>query len=199
MLETSNGPTVIAGGDHSISIGSISAVNDHCMVRSEHLGVLWCDAHADFNTPETSPSGNLHGMPVAVLCNHAPFTSFGAGLNTHQFAYWGVRDVDDLEEKRMQHHGMLVLDTITEVMQWTKRFDRIHVSFDVDCLDPQIAPGVSTPVPGGVDYHTMEKLFQSLKETGKILSIDCVELNPSKDKNGYTADVAAQLVEKLLW
>lgn len=198
-LDVSNSPVVIAGGDHSISIGTIAAANDHCMSHRESLGVLWCDAHADFNTPQTSPSGNLHGMPVAVLCRHAlPSISFGAGLETDQFAYWGVRDVDAREEQRMQDHDMLVLHSNKDVIEWTRRFDRIHVSFDVDCLDPQIAPGVSTPVPGGADAPTTERLFRALRDTGKLLSIDCVELNPTNDEDGRTGNLVTYLIKQLL-
>ena len=200
-LDASNEAVVIAGGDHSISIATVAAANDHCISMNEHLGIIWCDAHADFNTPLTTRTGNLHGMPVAVLCKHAlPFISFGNEIQTHQFAYWGVRDVDELEQQRMEEHDMLILDASSDasVAEWAKRFDRIHVSFDVDVIDPRYAPGVSTPVPDGPDPERIQSMFRTLKQTGKIKSIDIVELNPVCDRDGRTAELSSYLLSQLL-
>ena len=194
-----NKMSVLVGGDHSLAIGSIYASQAHCTLMREQLGVIWCDAHADFNTITTSPSGNLHGMPVSVLCGHTlPSLQFGEPLHPDQFAYFGIRDLDALEFRRFTEHNMRQLSNKNEILEWSKRFDRIHVSFDVDCCDPSIAPGVSTPVPNGKNKQDMEELFTSISETGKLMSVDCVELNPKKDIDNTTAELAADLLQCLV-
>ena len=138
-----NQKTVMLGGDHSLSIGSISALHDFYCRSRKNLGIVWFDAHADFNTVETSPSGNVHGMPVAVLCGDTiPSLQFGSNLAYSQIGYYGIRDVDSMELHRMTSKNMREIYDVDDFWQWQNKFDALHVSFDVDCLDPSIAPGV---------------------------------------------------------
>lgn len=170
------------GGDHTVAISSIPAVNQYCNVNNERLGIVWCDAHADFNTMETSPSKNLHGMPVAIMCGHTlPSLSYGQPLDVSQFGYYGVRDIDSLEFERFQKYDMTILDD-KNVDDWFNIFDKIHVSFDIDCLDPSITDCVNTPVPNGKTDTEMKKLFKKIKDTNKLISLDIVEYNSEKGK-----------------
>lgn len=169
------------GGDHTIAISSVNAVNDFCLEQNKKLGVLWCDAHADFNTIKTSPSKNLHGMPIAVLCGHTlPTLACGKSLDTSQFGYYGVRDIDSLELFRFQEYNMSLLDTELDIDLWLKNFDYIHVSFDIDCLDPSETQCVNTPVDNGKSIDEMKNLFQKIKMTNKLISLDIVEYNFDK-------------------
>lgn len=185
------------GGDHAVAIGSVAAASDVSRSLREKLGVVWIDAHADFNTPETSPTQNVHGMVVAVLCGHCLHPlQFGNGLECHQVAYFGLRDVDALEFGRLQEHSMAVLGNVDELEDWIERFDVLHVSFDMDVCDPSIAPGVSTPVADGLRY--LEPLLSVLRDSGKVRSMDCVETNPSQDVGGLTVTLAADIIQHLL-
>ena len=179
-LENDKFPLII-GGDHTIAIASVNAVNDFCLKQNKSLGVLWCDAHADFNTIGTSPSKNLHGMPVAVLCGHTlPSLECRQPLDTTQFGYYGVRDIDSLELNRIQEYNMCFLETNLDIDIWLEKFDCIHISFDIDCLDPSETQCVNTPVDNGKSIDEMKNLFQKIKMTDKLVSLDIVEYNFDK-------------------
>ena len=183
------------GGDHTISVSSVSAANEFAKSNSEILGVLWCDAHADFNTIHTSESKNLHGMPVAVLCGHTlPILANGPPLDTSQFGYFGLRDIDSLEFYRFQEYNMRIIDTDREIDDWINMFDKIHVSFDIDCLDPSVTKSVNTPVNNGKNIEEMKNLFTKVKKSGKLMSMDIVEYNPDKGKD---IDVVVDIVKTL--
>jgi arginase len=201
---------VFLGGDHSISIGTVSAMD----AQREKVGVLWIDAHGDFNTPETTPSGNVHGMALAALLGHGPpeLTNLGragAKLAPGEAVLLGVRDLDPLEREALTASGMLVL-TMREVDELgmaaaaRRALDqlggapRLHVSLDMDALDPNEAPGVGTPVPGGLSYREAHLLMEILSDTGKVGSLDIVEVNPILDERNKTARLAVELAASLL-
>lgn len=190
-LDSGTVPLVL-GGDHSVAIGSVAASAAACAARGERLGVLWCDAHADFNTIRTSPTGNLHGVPVAVLCGHTlPTLALGPPLSPRQFAFYGLRDMDAQEFERFQQHDMTVVDNPRQLSEWVRRFDRVHVSFDVDCLDPSVGVGCNTPVREGRALYQVEALFAAVRSLDKLLAVDVVELNPR-------SSAAASSLEKLV-
>ncbi len=204
---------LLMGGDHCLAIGSISAVARHCRARGKRLKVLWFDAHADANTPDTTPSGNLHGMPVACLLGQGPqaltqLAGSGPALHAGEIAQVGVRSVDPNEKRFVGEHGIEVFDmrTIDElgmrsVMQAALRdVDRdthLHVSFDMDCLDPSVAPGVGTAVRGGPTYRETQLCMEMLADSGALGSADLVELNPALDVRNQTAELAVDLLESL--
>ncbi|GAD24445.1 arginase [Acidovorax sp. MR-S7] len=204
---------LLMGGDHCLAIGSISAVARHCRARGKRLKVLWFDAHADANTPDTTPSGNLHGMPVACLLGQGPqaltqLAGSGPALHAGEIAQVGVRSVDPNEKRFVDEHGIEVFDmrTIDElgmraVMQAAlKDVDRdthLHVSFDMDCLDPSVAPGVGTAVRGGPTYRETQLCMEMLADSGALGSADLVELNPALDVRNQTAELAVDLLESL--
>ena len=175
---------LVIGGDHTISVASISASNDYCMLNNKNLGVLWLDAHADFNTIETSPSGNLHGVPVSILCGHTlPVISFGTKMDCKQFAYYGLRDLDTLELKRFQKYEMKVFDDDNEICEWIKNYDKIYVSLDLDVLDPNEFNLTNTPVSNGLSIKKVHKALEIIKLSNKLLGMDIVEYNPDKGEN----------------
>jgi len=196
------------GGDHSISIGTITAV-----AQRKNIGVLWVDAHTDMNTPETSPSGNIHGMSVAVLLGEGPKALLDVGgqtiLQPEQIAMIGVRDVDIEEAMRVRQSGITV-HTMREVDEYgivamAKRVldqfadrDYIHVSFDLDSCDPRYAPGVGTPVMGGLSYREAHLLMELLADSGKVCSMDVVEVNPILDNRNRTAEIAVEMILSIL-
>lgn len=200
---------VFLGGDHSISIGSISAA-----ASKGPIGVIWVDAHSDFNTPETSPSGNVHGMPVAVLTGEGPesLAGIGAGrpsITSSQIVQIGLRSVDPAERDRlvksgiraytMRHVDELGMATIArQALEWLRHLPRIHVSLDMDSLDPAEAPGVGTPVPGGLTYREAHLLMEILGDSGRVESLDIVEINPILDEMNRTAELAVELAASLL-
>ncbi len=197
------------GGDHSISIGSVSAATER-----HSIGLLWLDAHADFNTPETSPSGNVHGMSVAALCGWGAPELVNLGrpgqkMSPAHVVYIGLRDIDSEEAVALRRSGVLIfsmheidgLGIFTVGRQALLRLnhlDEIHVSLDLDFLDPDEAPGVGTPVPGGVTYREAHLLMEMLAETGKVTSMDVVEVNPILDTRNRTAELAVGLVASIL-
>ena len=184
------------GGDHSIAINSIFAANTYCGINREKLGVLWVDAHTDFNTIETSITGNLHGVPVAVLCGHTLHQlSFGDFLDSSQFAYYGARDIDTLEFDRIQDHNMLFVEKIDEIKKWMNNFDRIHISFDMDSLDPSVFSSVNTPVYNGLELEEVYMVFDEIKKSNKLLSVDLVEYNPLQSINN---EIIIEILEKML-
>ena len=195
ILKKKNIPLII-GGDHSVVIPGIFAVNEYInRFEKKKLGVIWIDAHADFNTMNSSPSKNIHGMPVSVLCHHTlPVLQMSQSLSPCQFAFFGVRDIDCLELERFQQHDMKILDTNEEVDEWINYFDKIHVSFDIDCLDPSEFNGVNTPVKNGKTIIELKNLFKKIKISKKLSSLDIVEYNPSINPNiSIITDIVTEL------
>ena len=194
ILDCKKFPLLI-GGDHTTAISSIYSSNNYCLYNQKKLGVLWFDAHADFNTMQTSPSGNIHGTPVSILCGHTlPLLNFGTELLPNQFAYYGLRDLDSLEFYRFQEYNMLSLNSKKEMEEWMKKFDTIHLSFDIDCLDPSVIDSVNTPVPNGLTLENTLELMELVKKSNKLISMDLVEYNPTKGNNN---DVIIQILNKL--
>ena len=203
---------LLLGGDHCLAIGSISAVAQHCRQHGKRLKVLWFDAHADANTPTTSPSGNLHGMPVACLLGHGPssLTALGGAfaLQAEQINLIGVRSVDSAEKRFVNALGIEVYDmryidemgvrkTVEQALLDIDDNTHLHLSFDMDGLDPDIAPGVSTPVRGGPGYRETQLLMEMLADCGQLGSVDLMELNPARDVRNQTAELAVDLLESL--
>jgi arginase len=204
---------ILLGGDHCLGIGSISAVARHCREAGRKLRVLWLDAHADFNTNTLTPSGNIHGMPVACLCGHGPKELVEIGgsvpaINPKVLRQIGIRSVD-AGEKRLVHEADLeVFDmryidemgmrhTMELALATIDAHTHLHVSFDVDFLDPDIAPGVGTTVKGGPTYREAQLCMEMIADTGMLASLDVMELNPALDVRNRTAEVAVDLIESL--
>lgn len=204
---------IVLGGDHSLAIGSISAVARHCKATGRTLRVLWLDAHADFNTAALTPSGNLHGMPVACLCGLGPpeLTAIGGltpAIAPHEVRQIGIRSVDEGEKRLVHELGIEVFDmrhidehgmrqTMEQALLGLGESTHIHVSLDVDFLDPAIAPGVGTAVRGGPTYREAQLCMEMIADTGKLGSLDVVELNPALDVRNQTAELAVDLIESL--
>ena len=204
---------ILLGGDHSLSIGSISAVARHCRERSKKLRVLWFDAHADFNTATLTPSGNIHGMPVACLCGHGPLGLVEIGghtpaLDPNDIRQIGIRSVDEGEKRVVHDLGIEVFDMryidemgMRHAMELALALvgpnTHLHVSLDVDFLDPDIAPGVGTTVRGGPTYREAQLCMEMIADTGRLASLDIVELNPALDVRNQTAELAVDLIESL--
>jgi arginase len=206
---------VVLGGDHSLSMGSVDGVARHCRQRNRPLFVLWLDAHADFNTPDTSPSGNMHGMPLAALCGEPGLEGvFGdhsgePRLSPDQVHLFGIRSVDRGERALLKARGVDVVDMrfidewgvavplrrILERVAAEKGF--LHVSLDVDFLDPSLAPGVGTTVPGGATYREAHLIMEMIHDSGLMRSLDVVELNPFLDERGRSALILVDLVASL--
>jgi arginase len=204
---------ILLGGDHSLSIGSIAAVARHCRDRRRKLRVLWLDAHTDFNTRELSPSGSLHGMPVSCLCGFGPRELLQIGGSTPAISPgWvrqvGIRSVDEGERRFVHEQDLEVFDMRSiDEMGIRKVMERallgldcathLHVSFDVDFLDPEIAPGVGTTVAGGLSYREAQLCMEMIADTGLVASLDIMELNPALDVRNKTAVLAVDLVESM--
>jgi arginase len=204
---------ILMGGDHCLAIGSISAVARHCRERGKKLRVLWLDAHADFNTNTLTPSGNVHGMPVACLCGFGPQALIELGGATPAISpKWvrqiGIRSVDEGERRFVHEQDLEVFDMrfIDEVgmrhamelaLATMDANTHLHVSFDVDFLDPSMAPGVGTTVPGGPTYREAHLCMEMISDSGLMASLDVVELNPALDERNKTALVAVDLIESL--
>ena len=201
--------TLYMGGDHSISIGSVTAVS-----QPGPVGVIWIDAHADFNTPETSPSGNIHGMPLAALVGRgAPeLVNIGyEGRKVHEvhIVQIGIRSLDEGERAALKRSGVHVytmrhVDELgmaaiaRQALDRLRHLPHIHISLDMDSLDPDEAPGVGTPVPGGLSYREAHLLMEILSDSGRIRSLDIVEINPILDTMNRTAELAVGLTSSLL-
>ena len=207
---------ILLGGDHCLGLGSISAVARYCAEAGKKLRVLWLDAHTDFNTSELTPSGNVHGMPVACLCGFGPgeltqlagMPGGGPTLRTDQIRQIGIRSVDAGEKRFVQQHGLEVFDmryidevgmrqTMERALEGLDADTHLHVSFDVDFLDPAIAPGVGTTVPGGPTYREAQLCMEMIADSGRLASLDIMELNPALDVRNSTAVLAVDLVESL--
>ena len=204
---------IVLGGDHCLGIGSISAVARHCRDVGKKLRILWLDAHADFNTNALTPSGNIHGMPVACLCGHGPQELIEIGghvpaISPKWIRQIGIRSVDEGEKRFVHEQDLEVFDMryIDEMgmraamelaLALIDTNTHLHVSFDVDFLDPEIAPGVGTTVRGGPTYREAQLCMEMIADTGRLASLDIVELNPALDERNRTALVAVDLVESL--
>lgn len=208
-LPTGTFPLVL-GGDHSIALGSVNGV-----ARDRQTGLIWVDAHADFNTPETSPSGNIHGMPLAALCGVGEPTLVRllphgqSVVDPAHVVLVGVRSVDPGEKELLRELGVTVF-TMKEVdrlgvgniaetiAKKLGHLPQVHVSLDADVLDPEVAPGVGTPVPGGLSYREAHLLMELLADWGKVTSLDLVEVNPILDRHNRTAELMVELAASLL-
>jgi arginase len=206
---------IVLGGDHSLAMGSISGVARHAAEAGRELFVLWLDAHSDFNTPLTSPSGNMHGMAAAMLSSEPGFDGL-FGDEPHGFIdpgrlhLFGIRSIDSGERRLLQDRGVDVVDmrtldehgfavSIRRIIDRVKARDGLlHVSFDVDFLDPTIAPGVGTAVPGGATYREAHLVMELLYESGLKPSLDLVELNPFLDERGKSALLLVDLTASLM-
>ncbi len=209
-IQSGHFPLVI-GGDHSLALGSIRGAAKH-----KKLGVIWVDAHADFNTAETTPSGNIHGMPLAALCGLGDprlvrlWDESEPVLDSRRVAVIGARDLDAGEKKNLRETGVTVLDMeqidrlgmfrVMEqaIAQISQEVDGIYLSFDVDSLDPHHAPGVGTPVTGGLSYREAHLACEMAAETGKLIGMDLVEVNPILDVQNQTAALAVELAVSAL-
>ncbi|MBM4424388.1 MAG: arginase [Chloroflexi bacterium] len=200
---------IFLGGDHSISVGTVSAMDTH----GENVGVIWVDAHGDFNTPETTPSGNVHGMALAALLGRGPaeLTHIGrpgAKLKPSEVALIGARDLDPEERVALRDSGILVITmrdidemgmaaAAHQALEKLGHLNRLHISLDMDSLDPMEAPGVGTPVPGGLTYREAHLLMEIFSDSGKIGSLDIVEVNPILDERNRTARLGVELAASL--
>lgn len=206
------GLPIFMGGDHSLSLGSVAGIAAHAKMLNRPLFVLWLDAHSDFHTPQTTDSGNLHGTPVAYLAGRpfAPFPPFPAPVPPKNICLFGIRSVDSAEHAALQAHDiaindMRVLDEQGVVAPLQGFLDRVeeangllHVSLDVDFLDPMVAPAVGTTVPGGATFREAHLVMELLHESGLVTSIDLVELNPFLDERGRTAHLMVDLLASMM-
>lgn len=208
ILDRGHIPLII-GGDHSVAIGSISGILRHFHKQNKEVGLVWIDAHADVNTPETSPSGNLHGMPLATLLGqgHPILTAISEKkLRPQNTALIGIRNIDDEEKRILRETGIkfYTMRDIDEKGMFTVMREAIacasdgtegiHVSFDIDGIDPRYAPGVSTPVSGGLTLREAHLCLEMLSETKKLVSLEFMEMNPITDVGGQTAHLTVDLV-----
>jgi arginase len=205
---------IFMGGDHSLSMGSVNGVARYWQQQGRPLFVLWVDAHADYNTPATTITGNMHGMSAAFLCgepglDHLLGDEPRAAIPPDQLDLFGIRSIDPLEKKLVRERRVAVVDMraidefgvgvlIRKVIERVRaRNGVLHVSFDVDFLDPEVAPGVGTTVPGGATYREAHLIMELLHDSGLVRSADVVELNPFLDERGRTARVAVELISSL--
>ncbi|KFN41896.1 arginase [Arenimonas metalli] len=204
---------ILLGGDHCLGVGSITAVARHCRETGKKLRVLWLDAHADFNTSQVTPSGNVHGMPVACLCGLGPDALVNLGgsspaIQPSEIRQIGIRSVDQGEKRLVKEYGLDIYDmrfidefgmkrAMEKALEGVDADTHVHVSFDVDFLDPAIAPGVGTTVPGGPNYREAQLVMEMIADTGRLGSLDIVELNPAFDDHNRTGLLAVDLVESL--
>jgi arginase len=206
---------LVLGGDHSIAIGTVAGLSNHYGTRDDNIGLVWFDAHGDVNTPETSPSGNIHGMPLAVALGMGPDELVELGtmqpmLDGRRTSLVGVRDMDRGEQRNLHRaqvglfamrdieaRGMcaVMADAIARALSETQS---IHVSIDLDAMDPEIAPGVSTPSPAGISWRDAHLAMEMLAATGKVISAELVELNPILDNKNRTAELGVSLLTSLL-
>lgn len=206
---------VVLGGDHSLAAGSVGATADFAADQDARIGLVWIDAHGDMNTPATTTSGNVHGMPLSALLGPEPSELARIGVrapkvHAENTVLLGVRDLDELEKARIRdaqvhlftmkdidRHGIAAI--MEEALAIAGRNTRgIHVSFDLDACDPSIAPGVGTPVKGGLDYREAHMVMEMLADSGMLLALDLVEVNPILDIQNQTAVLAAELASSAL-
>ena len=206
---------LVMGGDHSIAVGTLAGLGNHFRNAGRRWGVVWIDAHTDFNTPETSPSGNIHGMSLAAAAGlgHPALTSLGGDfrkIDPSLIVVIGARDIDSGEKENLKKAGVQVFTMadvdrlgMAEVVRRTlevflKSAEALHVSLDVDSLDPEFAPGVGTPVRGGLTYRELHFLMETLCADGKVASAEVVEVNPILDVRNQTALTAVEMLASLL-
>ncbi|WP_034297038.1 arginase [Herbaspirillum sp. RV1423] len=204
---------VLLGGDHALAIGSIAAVAQYCREQGKKLLVLWLDAHADANTNTSTPTGNIHGMPVSCLLGIGPEQLTGIGgkvpaLAPDAIRQIGIRSVDREEKQHLRELGLRVYDmrhideygmrvAMEQALAGIDVDTHLHVSFDIDFLDPAVAPGVGTAVPGGPTYRETQLCMEMIADTGRLASLDVMELNPACDVRNQTAELVVELVESL--
>ena len=206
-----NGIPLVLGGDHSLGAGSVAGVATALAERGQRLGLIWLDAHADLNTPESTLSGNVHGMPVAHLLGHgdtgmASLATPSPAVRPEHVVIIGARDLDQAERAHARHFGVtiytmrdiderglrtILADAIARVSDGT---DGLHVSLDLDFVDPREAPGVGTPVRGGATYREAHLAMETLWDTGRVVGMDLVEVNPVLDHMNHTAELAVGLM-----
>jgi arginase len=213
-LASSGALPIFLGGDHSLSMGSVNGLARHWRERGRELFVVWLDAHADYNTPATTLSGNMHGMSAAFLCGEPGLDGLlgdepRASIGPDQLELFGVRSIDKLERdllraRRVSVADMRQIDEFGVSVLMRRVIDKVkarngvlHVSFDVDFLDPSLAPGVGTTVPGGATYREAHLVMEMLHDSGLVRSADIVELNPFLDERGRTARTAVELIASL--
>jgi arginase len=213
LLKTEATP-VFMGGDHTIAMGTLSAVARHCAEAGKDLAVIWIDAHGDFNTPLTSPTGNMHGMPGAFLCGEPTLAGILGDrpfvpLDPKRLFLFGLRSIDPVERRALRDGGITCVDmgqiddvgVSAMIRPFLERIaggnTHLHVSLDVDALDPSVAPGVGTQVPGGLTYRETHLIMELLHRSGLVASADLVELNPFLDDRGRSAYVLAELAASL--
>lgn len=185
------------GGDHSTAIPTVYASNEVCRSSGDVLGVLWCDAHTDINTPITSLSGDIHDMPVAVLLGMTlPVLSFGEALNPSQVSYFGVRDIAEPENDKVEELNITLHQNAEDVKKWMNKFDKIHISFDVEALEDVSA--CSTPSAYGIPAKVVKDVFNHAKESGKLISMDVVEYCPKFDTNHKDLDTIVDIIETVI-
>ena len=213
-LARSGALPIFLGGDHSLSMGSVNGLARHWRERGREFFVVWLDAHADYNTPATTLSGNMHGMSAAFLCGEPGLDGLlgdepRASIDPDQLELFGVRSIDKLEkdllrDRRVSVADMRQIDEFGVSVLMRRVIDKVkarngvlHVSFDVDFLDPSLAPGVGTTVPGGATYREAHLVMEMLHDSGLVQSADIVELNPFLDERGRTARIAVELIASL--
>jgi len=201
----------VLGGDHSVAIGTITGISRYWKKRGRRIGVLWVDAHTDINTPGTSPTGNIHGMPLAVLLGHGPrelvaLAGDGPALDARNVCVFGARSVDEGERSFVREVGLRVysmseLDERGTALCAREAIDRaldgtagVHLSFDLDGVDPQHAPGVGTAVPGGLSLRESHLICEKVAATQRVLGLEMVELNPVIDSENRTGRLAVWLL-----
>ena len=204
---------ITIGGDHSIAMGTVAGNALRGGGLGRRMGLIWVDAHTDFNTPDISPSGNIHGMPVAQLCGLGdPQLAALAGdwrLNPRDIVMIGIRSVDPKEAALVREHGVRIytmkdVDQLgisrifDETMEYLSDVERLHVSYDADALDPSVTPGTGTTVPGGLSYREGHLLMELLCESGRVTSMDIVEVNPTLDVGNKTAEVMMEMAASLM-
>jgi arginase len=205
---------IVLGGDHSISMGSVAGVVHGPDGSSERTGLIWIDAHTDINTPKTSPSGNIHGMPIAHLLGEGDSRLLGiwgggAVIRPDDIVFIGIRSVDEHERTILKELGIRVYtmkdidkrglgEIVEQTIMQLHHTKRVHVSFDADVLDPVVAPGVGTPVPGGLSYREAHLLMELLADAKIVTSLDLVEVNPILDVQNKTAQIMVEMTASLL-
>lgn len=207
VLEEQHLPIVL-GGDHSLAMGSIAGVSRHYSAQSKAIGLLWIDAHGDMNTPSSTPSGNVHGMPFSKILGMwaLPGRAPERLVESARACLIGVRDLDEREKGLIAESGVRVFTMkdidrrgMGEVMDEALKVALdgtagVHVSFDIDALDPQVAPGVGTPKKGGLDYREAHLCMEMVADSGRLIGLDMVEVNPILDTRNSTAELAAELI-----
>lgn len=210
VMENGNIPLIL-GGDHSIAIGTVGGISAFCRKEKKKPGILWIDAHGDYNTPESSPSGNIHGMAAAICTGTGPSSLCNIGGNKAMIepgniVMLGLRNLDAGEKELMTNHGIKVYtmedidrrrmhEVMKEALQYLcGNVDHLHVSFDLDSLDPLYASGVGTPVKGGLTYREAHLMMEMIAETGEMKSMEVVEVNPILDIKNQSAILAVEMI-----